>query len=134
MRRDVDVEPGEVHAGTRIHCDGAEEGAKEFDGVGHVGEDDGVADNPDEVGEEDEGGADREAVRSEGEGEEAAAADNVDGDSQVLGLKRRVAHRLDDRGKEGGEAVEENVLAELNEAAVEVDQWAVTTREEEKVA
>lgn len=85
--RDVDVEPGHVQPDPRVDGDGAEEGAEELDRVRDRGEEEGVADEAaDGIGEEEEGGAQCQAVGGKGQKEKAAAAHDVDGDGEVLGL------------------------------------------------
>lgn len=56
-------------------------------------------------------------VGNKGEAEEAHAAKDVDGDAQVLRLDDGEAHADDDGGQEGAEAVEQDILAELDGAA-----------------
>lgn len=118
VRRDVDVEPRQVQPGTVVHGHGAQEGAEELDAVGCRADDEDIAEDTRDVGQQDEGPAQAQAVGDVGEAEEGDAAEDVDGDAEVLGLDAGVAHADDDGGEEGAEAVEEDVLAELDEAAV----------------
>jgi hypothetical protein len=114
MRCDVDVQPGKVKTWPVIDGNGAEEGAEELDPIGSGAQDQDVADDAGDVGEEDKGAADPPAV---GEGcgeEEAQASANIYGDRHVLGLQAVVAQALNDGWKEGREAVEKDVLAELD--------------------
>jgi len=49
---DVDVEPGEINAWAVVDGDGAEERGEVLDAVGGDGEENYVANNPEDIGEE----------------------------------------------------------------------------------
>lgn len=66
VRRDVDVEPGEIDPGSVVSCDGAQEGAEKPHAVRDGGtKDQGVADDADAVCQREEGRAKGEVVGEE---------------------------------------------------------------------
>ena len=117
MRRDIDVEPGQIQAGPVVDGHGAEEGAEELDGVAGRAQNEDVADDAGDIGEEQERATYAEAVRDKGDGEETQTAKDVHGYAEVLGLDDGVAHADDDGGQKSAEAVQQDVLAELDGGA-----------------
>lgn len=57
-------------------------------------------------------------VRDVGETHEAETTENVNGDCEVLSLECRMPHLLENGWQEGAEAIQKDVLAKLNGAAV----------------
>lgn len=53
-------------------------------------------------------------IRDVGEAHKADTAENINGDREVLGLERRMAHVLKNGWQEGAEAIQKDVLAKLN--------------------
>lgn len=117
VRRHVDVQPGDVQPGTGVGGHGAEEGREVLDGVGRDGQEEDVAHHGEDVRCEKEDCEFRGPVGEERDGREAKCAPDVDRHRQCVAPQRVVAHAVQDRGQERAESVEEDVLAELDEAA-----------------
>lgn len=63
------------------------------------------------------------SVRDVGENHKAETTENINGDREVLGLERRMSHLLENGWQEGAEAIQKDVLAELNGAAATISRY-----------
>jgi hypothetical protein len=105
MRREIDIEPRHVQSGAIIHGNGAEKRAKELDAVGRRAEDEDVAHNTRDVGEEEQRSSNASPIRYICKGYEAYSAEEEYWDTEVLCLDRSISHVDENRRQEGGEAV-----------------------------
>lgn len=116
----VDIEPGNVEARTVVDSNGAEESGEEFDCIGGNGKEQDVTNDAKDVGEEEEGASESEAVGIESSDEKTGAAEDVNRNGVVLGLQGGIAEAFDNGWQEGAEAIEKNILTKLN-ATTEVN-------------